>query len=190
MKRNVYPLTTMTTARLLRGTFGWTITEFPTSLDLVFNQASASGNLSTTTKLCDCENSPLFTIDSSICCDIYELQNITTPHHMLSNFVVSYFFKILAQSFRTILYTKFLFDFVKRDGGWNNFVSNSTTEGHYTTFLEALTQKDKVCIIPICDQVHWTILVQKFTGNAWTIFFADSLLHGSDQRLTRWKALF
>jgi hypothetical protein len=109
---------------------------------------------------------------------------------MLSNFVVSYFFKILARSFSNMLYTEFLFDLVKRDGGWQQFVSNSNTEGHYVTFFEALAQKDKICIIPICDQAHWTILIRKFTGNAWMIFFADSLISGSDQRLSRWKTLF
>jgi hypothetical protein len=109
---------------------------------------------------------------------------------MLSNFVVSYFFKIIARSFNNILYTEFLFDFVKRDGGWAHFVTQSTAAGLYTTFLEALQRPDKICIIPICDQLHWTILIQKFTGNAWRIFFADSMLAGSDHRLSQWKALF
>jgi hypothetical protein len=109
---------------------------------------------------------------------------------MLSNFVVSFFFKIIARSFNNILYTEFLFDFVKRDGGWAHFVTQSTAAGLYTTFLEALQQPDKICIIPICDQLHWTILIRKFTGNAWRIFFADSMLAGSDHRLSQLKALF
>ena len=54
-----------------------------------------------------------------------DLGKITQVNHMLSNFAVSYFFKIFADHFGNILFTEFLFDFVKRDGGWKHFVEFS-----------------------------------------------------------------
>mmetsp|Transcript_26119 Transcript_26119/g.37467 ORF Transcript_26119/g.37467 Transcript_26119/m.37467 type:complete len:595 (+) Transcript_26119:2042-3826(+) len=119
-----------------------------------------------------------------------ELHQIIQLNHMLLNFVVSYFFTILAQSFKTVLYTEFLFDFVKGAGSWKQFVTNCTTQGHYTTLFTALQQRHSICIVPICHQLHWTILVRKFIGNAWKIFFIDSLEHGSDQRFSQWQELF
>jgi hypothetical protein len=65
-----------------------------------------------------------------------ELNAITRTNNMLSNFVVSYFFKILQSSFSNILYQEFIFDFVKREGGWKEFVQYSRQEGHSTDFLK------------------------------------------------------
>jgi hypothetical protein len=109
---------------------------------------------------------------------------------MLSNFVVSYFFKIFADSFSNILFTEFLFDFVKRDGGWKYFVQSSRKEGHYTIFFEQLSHRKSICIVPICCYTHWTLLVRRFIGNSWKILFIDSISNGSDQRFRNWKALF
>mmetsp|Transcript_26122 Transcript_26122/g.37475 ORF Transcript_26122/g.37475 Transcript_26122/m.37475 type:complete len:233 (+) Transcript_26122:3661-4359(+) len=119
-----------------------------------------------------------------------ELSSITTINKMLSNFIVSYFFKIIARSFKHILYTEFLFDFVKRDGGWQSFVTSSTIEGHYASLFSGLQEKTSICIIPICHQLHWTILIRRLIGNAWKIFFVDSLQQGSDHRFLQWKHLF
>ena len=119
-----------------------------------------------------------------------EISTIIQPNHILSNFVVSHFFIILAQSFKNILYTEFLFDLVKRDGSWKQFFANSNTEGHYVTLFNGLQEKQSICIIPIRYQLHWTILIRKFIDNAWQIFFIDSLVHGSDQRFSHGKLYF
>ena len=282
-KRNVYPLVTVAAVRLLCGTFGWKMSEHPTSLDKVFNRVPTLDDSSASANTCTCTPIAFFSIQSeNTCCicgdssahictarrvkllDIQQptndndkpaplsskapsktsrittknrkarrtnaitistptkattdpnhipmrditniihqrpisdpngpnesdLQNITTPYHMLSNFVVSYVFSIAAKSYQNILYTDFLFELVKRDGGWTQFVNNSITEGHYAAFFEALKQTDKACIVPICHDHHWTVLIRKFNGNAWRIFFADSLSHGTDHRFSQWKALF
>jgi len=109
---------------------------------------------------------------------------------MLSNFVITYFFKLLANKFKTILYQEFLFDFVKREGDWKKFVQYSRKEGNYTHFFEQLSNQTLICIVPICCHTHWTLLVRRFFGNSWKIFFLDSILQGSDQRFQDWKALF
>mmetsp|Transcript_22535 Transcript_22535/g.32263 ORF Transcript_22535/g.32263 Transcript_22535/m.32263 type:complete len:199 (+) Transcript_22535:1-597(+) len=109
---------------------------------------------------------------------------------MLSNFVVTYFFKLLAQKFPSILYKEFLFDFVKREGSWKQFVQYCRREGTYNRFFEQLPNHNSICIIPICCDVHWTILIRKFIGNSWKIFFVDSIEQGSDQRFSDWQSLF
>ena len=109
---------------------------------------------------------------------------------MLSNFVVSYFFKILACNFPSILYQEFLFDFVKREGGWKEFVQYSRREGHSTDFLEKLKDNRSICIVPICHDIHWTILIRKFVENVWEIYYIDSISQGSDERMRQWQNLF
>ena len=60
-------------------------------------------------------------MQETIWLDDDKLRSVTQVNHMLSELVVPYFFKIIAQSFRNILHTEFLFDFVKWDhGGWNH----------------------------------------------------------------------
>jgi len=54
-----------------------------------------------------------------------EINAITRVNNMLSNFVVTYFFKSLEQNFPSILYKEFLFDFVRREGGWKQFIQYS-----------------------------------------------------------------
>ena len=115
---------------------------------------------------------------------------ITQVNNMLSNFVISYFFKLMAHHFHDILYQEFLFDFVKREGGWRQFVQYCRKEGNYTTFLEKISHQNSICIIPICADHHWTILVRRFIGCSWKIFFIDSLQQGSAQRFQDWKTLF
>ena len=119
-----------------------------------------------------------------------ELGRIIQANNMLSNFVVSYFFKIFAGRFGNILFTEFLFDFVKRDGGWKFFVQSSRREGHYKYFLDQLSHHKSVCIVPICCHTHWTLLVRQYIGNSWKILFIDSISNGSDKRFRDWKALF
>jgi hypothetical protein len=109
---------------------------------------------------------------------------------MLSNFVVSYFCKLLVTKLPNILYQEFIFDFVKREGSWKQFVQYCQREGHYSQFLEQLSNLHSICLIPICCHAHWTLLVRRFIGNSWKIFFLDSISHGSDQRFADWKALF
>ena len=72
--------------------------------------------------------------------------SIIQVNNMLSNFVVSYFFKIFASKFGNILFTEFLFDFVKRDGGWKSFVQSSLKEGHYINFLNQLSHHKSRCL--------------------------------------------
>ena len=112
------------------------------------------------------------------------------PDNMLSNFVVFYFFRILKESFPGILFQDFLFDFVKREGGWKNFVHYSQTEGHSTEFLEQLKNSQSTCIIPICHALHWTLLIRKFVVNSWNIYYIDSMSQGSDLRMRQWRELF
>jgi len=119
-----------------------------------------------------------------------EINHIVRVNNMLSNWVVSYFFKLLAHKFPNILYKEFLFDFVKREGGWKNFVQYCRREGTYTHFLEQLSNHNSICIVPICCHAHWTLIVRRFIGNAWMIFFIDSIEQGSDQRFKDWKSLF
>lgn len=38
---------------------------------------------------------------------------------------------------------EFLFELVMRDGGWKQFVSTSTNEGHFTSLFEALQEKTR-----------------------------------------------
>jgi hypothetical protein len=264
----------MNAIRLLCGTFGWHISEIPTSLDIAFNQAK-DFDLPKENN-CKCEASvPFFSIDSQSRChmcgssssfistasriqsfngskaslndsldkgsnrtasfanknfmarikakteisefdmqpssvlkditnltnntnrrshiarpDDSELNRITQVNVMLSNFVVSYFFKIFAGRFDNILFTEFLFDFVKRDGGWKSFVQSSRKEGHYTNFFAQLSHHKSICIVPICCHTHWTIIIRKFIGNSWKIFFVDSIEQGSDQRFRDWQYLF
>ena len=47
-----------------------------------------------------------------------------------------------------------------------------------------------ICIVPICCHSHWTLLVRRFIGHSWQIFFIDSIAQGSDHRFQEWKALF
>jgi hypothetical protein len=122
--------------------------------------------------------------------DERELSLITQVNYMLSNFVVSYFFTILARNFNNIVYSEFLFDVVMGEGGWRSFVTKSQSEGRYATFFNALQQTHSTCIIPICHNLHWTILVRMFVGRAWIIYFIDSIQHNSDQRFQQWKAIF
>lgn len=282
-KRNVFPTVIMNTVRLLCGTFGWNISEFPTSLDLAFNQTCASASI--TTGKCKCEASvPFFSCDSQAGCpkcggssiffgtadrmkyftsqqastidsglkntdckatgvnkhfmarintrrvksanetqsshrslaaqrsnvlqditnstnntnrrllsawpDDDELGKIVQVNNMISNFVVSYFFKIFAGCFGNILFTEFLFDFVKREGGWKFFVQSSRKAGLYKDFLDKLSHHKSVCIVPICCNTHWTLLVRRYIGHSWKILFIDSLSAGSDKRFRDWKALF
>ena len=119
-----------------------------------------------------------------------ELANITQVNHMLSNFVVSYFFKIFAGQFENILFTEFLFDLVKRDGSWQHFVQSSQREGHYTNFLHLLSQHKSICIVLICCNTHWTILLQRYIANSCKIFFIDSISQGSEQCFRDWQSLF
>jgi hypothetical protein len=119
-----------------------------------------------------------------------ELNEITRVNNMLSNFVVTYFFLILAQKFPFILYKEFLFDFVKREGSWKQFVQYCRREGTYKRFFEQLLNHNSICIIPICCHAHWTLIIRRFVGNSWKIFFVDSISTGSDQRFAEWKALF
>jgi hypothetical protein len=119
-----------------------------------------------------------------------ELNAITRTNNMLSNFVVSYFFKILQSSFSNILYQEFLFDFVKREGGWKEFVQYSRREGHSTDFLEKLKNNRLICIVPICHDIHWTLIIRKFVENVWEIYYIDSILQGSDERMRQWQTLF
>jgi len=122
--------------------------------------------------------------------DDAELHAITRINNMLSHFVVSYFFKILASNFPSILYQEFLFDFVKREGGWTQFVQYSRNEGHSTDFLDNLKATTSICIVPICCDIHWTVLIRKFVGTMWEIYYIDSMFQGSDARMRRWQALF
>jgi hypothetical protein len=251
-KRNVYPTTITATIRFLCGTFEWRLSQYPTSLDLAFNQKTVTPADSPTKEpsRCTCQN-PFFSVDSAsrgnTChgisrylstasrlsnlqasastppvavihvkaslqkknlmshkaqattarksknnennqkdlshsdigshylhtggnsigptTDSHPLQDITNHHNgrltvhpnrpddgdlnsittvnkMLSNFVVSYFFTIIAHSFKNILYTEFLFDFVKRDSGWQSLVTSSTMEGHYVTLFTGLREKN------------------------------------------------
>ena len=119
-----------------------------------------------------------------------ELNAIAQKNYMLSNFVVSYFFKILQVHFPTILYQEFLFDFVKREGGWQQFVEFSHQEGHSITFLEQLRNCQFTCVVPICKDLHWTILVRKYINSSWVIYYIDSMLQGSDARMHQWRELF
>lgn len=50
------------------------------------------------------------------------INEITRVNNILSNFFITYFFMILAQKFKNILYQEFLFNFVKREKGWKQFV--------------------------------------------------------------------
>jgi len=122
--------------------------------------------------------------------DNVELSTITRMNHMLSNFVVSYFFKILPCNFPSILYQEFLFDFVKREGGWKQFVQYSRSEGHSTDFLDNLKATTSICIVPICCDIHWTVLIRKFVENVWEIYYIDSISQGSDERMRQWQNLF
>eukprot|EP00590_Aulacoseira_subarctica_P004874 CAMPEP_0172428312 /NCGR_PEP_ID=MMETSP1064-20121228/45813_1 /TAXON_ID=202472 /ORGANISM="Aulacoseira subarctica , Strain CCAP 1002/5" /LENGTH=416 /DNA_ID=CAMNT_0013173021 /DNA_START=1443 /DNA_END=2689 /DNA_ORIENTATION=- len=119
-----------------------------------------------------------------------ELSLITRTNNMLSNFVVSYFFKILQANFPNILYQEFLFDFVKREGGWSQFVQFSRQEGHSINFLEQLRNCQSTCIVPICQSLHWTLLVRKYVGQSWIIYYIDSILQGSEDRMNQWSAIF
>jgi len=109
---------------------------------------------------------------------------------MLSNYVVSYFFKILENTFSKILYQEFLFDFVIREGGWKQFVQYSRRERHSINFLEKLKDRQSTCIVPICCDLHWTILIRTYVGNAWIIYFVDTISQGSDSRMNKWRDLF
>jgi len=122
--------------------------------------------------------------------DDAELHAITRTNNMLSNFVVSYFFKILACNFPSILYQEFLFDFVKREGGWKEFVQYSRREGHSTDFLEKLKDNRLICIVPICHDIHLTLIIRKFVENVWEIYYIDSISQGSDDRMRQWQNLF
>jgi len=119
-----------------------------------------------------------------------ELNGITRVNNMLSNFVVTYFFTLLAKKFPCILYKEFLFDFLKREGSWKQFVQYCRKEGTYKRFFEQLPKQNLICIIPICCNVHWTIIIRRFVGNSWKIYFVDSIKQGSDQRFADWNALF
>jgi hypothetical protein len=51
--------------------------------------------------------------------------------------------------------------------------------GHYT------------CIVPICHQLHWTLLlIRKSAGDSWKIFFVNSMKQGTDSQFAYSKALF
>ena len=266
--RNVYPITMTNAMRMICGTFRWTFSQRPTSLDVVFNISSQYDTYNATKTHCMCSDKGLFFYDKStalcpICSgtsrflastnrialissvstppssvsliapdkstqvdknhdiikardtgcqrkalgditnlpsrpppcltarpDDATLAHITNVNNMLSNFVVYYFFQILKESFPNILFQQFLFDFVKREGGWKNFVRYSQTEGHSTEFLQQLRNRQTTCVIPVCHALHWTILIRKFVGNSWNIYFIDSLSHGSDHRMLQWRELF
>jgi len=119
-----------------------------------------------------------------------ELNIITRVNNMLSNYVVSYFFKILENTFSKILYQEFLFDFVKREGGWKQFVQYSRRERHSINFLEKLKDRHSTCIVPICCDLHWTVLIRTSVGNAWIIYFVDTISQGSDSRMNKWRDMF
>jgi len=279
-KRNVYSIIMVNTIRMLCGTFNWKLSQKPTSLDNIFNDARLQNALPNNKTTCKCLNaSVFFTLDTSmfrplcngkslflntasrislvmamqvttidlpaisppitaivrkhrsterkrlrdnkeikltkLCTDERpailkditnvvhtrplqdiirpndnELSSITQVNLMLSNFVITYFFTIMARSLNNILYKEFLLDLVQRDGGWKEFVANSKIEGHYASLFDTLQNKFSICIIPICHSHHWTILIRRFIGNGWKIFFLDSLDPGSDQRFLQWKTLF
>jgi hypothetical protein len=272
-KRNMYPIAIINMVRLLAGTFKWSISTTPTSIDKVFNQKLTTIELPTNTQWCICKNKRVFfaigfqehcpTCDgvssflgtskridmvqasstktiiakdntsmtnvnttpknrskniqrrqystersiNNILRDITNLSphsplylaarpddtvlnNITRVNNMLSNFVVSYFFKLPDHKFQNVLYQEFLFDFVKRDGGWRKFVQYCRRQGNYSEFLAKISQHNSICIIPICFQSHWTILIRRFIGHSWKIFFVDSIEQGSAKRFQNWKALF
>lgn len=275
-KRNVYPTLITTTIRLLCGTFGWQISQHPTSLDLALNQIKnqPSGSIDGNHCICDI-SAPSFSLDLTSSCsicgkqtpyistasrihffhntqtppndssaspshptttikttslknrkrtdrmtqisrsshndtlrditnippdrhplcsaarqDTVELNAIIKKNFMLSNFVVTYFFKNLQLTFPNILFKEFLFDFVKRDGGWHQFVQFSRQEGHSIDFLEQLKNSQSTCIVPICHSLHWTLLVRKYVNSSWIIYYIDSMLHGSDDRMRQWRDLF
>ena len=119
-----------------------------------------------------------------------DLNKIGHVNNMLSNFVVSYFFKIMAREFQNILYPEFLFDLIKRDGGWKLFVENYRVAGTYSWLLETISQHNSICLVPICYHAHWTLLVRRFIRNSWKIFFINSVAQGSDKRFSDWQALF
>jgi hypothetical protein len=119
-----------------------------------------------------------------------EISQIIRVNNMLSNFVVSYFFKLLSCKFKNILYQEFIFDFVKSEGGWKQFLQHCQRERHYTQFLANLSNQNLICVIPICCYAHWTLLIRRYIGNSWKIFFLDSLSQGSDERFNEWKSLF
>jgi hypothetical protein len=117
-------------------------------------------------------------------------QDLVRVNNMLSNFTVSYFFKLLARKFQNVIYQEFLFDFVKREGGWKPFVQHCRSTGHYSHFFETISQQNSTCIVPICCHSHWTLVVRRFIGHSWKILFIDSIAQGSDRRFQEWKALF
>ena len=119
-----------------------------------------------------------------------EINAITQTNNMLSNFVVTYFFRLLAHKFHNIIYQEFLFDVVKAEGGWVQFMQQRRSAGNYARFFDQLADKKLICVIPICYQAHWTLLVRRYLGNSWKILYIDSLSHGSDQRFQDWKNLF
>jgi len=112
-----------------------------------------------------------------------ELNAITRTNNMLSNFVVSYFFKILQSRFSNILFQEILFNFVKREGGWKEFIQYSRREGHSIDFLDKLKDNRSICIAPICHDIHWTLIIRKFVENVWEIYYINSISQGSDERM-------
>jgi hypothetical protein len=96
----------------------------------------------------------------------------------------------MAYKFQNVLYQEFLFDFVKREGGWKPFVQYCRSTGHYSQFFATISRQHSICIVPICCHSHWTLLVRRFIGHSWQIFFIDSIAQGSDQRFRDWQALF
>ena len=119
-----------------------------------------------------------------------EINGITKVNNMLSNFVVTYFFQLLSQKFSKILYEEFLFDFVKSEGSWKQFVESKRRSNHYINFFQKLSNQKYICIVPICCHVHWSLLIRRFIGNSWKILFIDSISQGSEQRFNDWRILF
>ena len=56
--------------------------------------------------------------------------------------------------------------------------------------LEHLKNGHSTCTDQVCCDLHWTLLIQKFVRNLWTIYFIASLLQGSQERMRQWHDLF
>ena len=115
----------MNTIRLLQGTFHWRMTNTPTSIDIVLNQAPQNRDIAKSQHRCKCPKDQIFlsrtlhaqsnnievlrditniTSRTPLCLasrpNDTELNDIIKVNNMLSNFVITYFF----QPFQTTLF--------------------------------------------------------------------------------------
>jgi hypothetical protein len=122
------------------------------------------------------------------------IQECQTVNNYINEDVINCFFAAVMQQFPQlhIQRTNFHAQIVNFHS-WEDYVQKSARRayGNYDKLLQTLQDRQKVVIMPIgFGREHWAVLVRKFKGGHWSLWFIDSMSEGAKKRFQTVKRLY